>query len=71
MWHKARAQPRIRGVDGISVARWWSHFKFHFANVSRKVGAWDIRCPKSVEAELGGRPAKVSKRISAYQESSE
>jgi hypothetical protein len=25
--------------------------------VSMRVGAWGILCPKSVEAELGGRPA--------------
>jgi hypothetical protein len=48
---------------GPSEPKWgwpascWCHFNFRFANVSRRVGAWDIRCLKSVEAELGGRLA--------------
>jgi hypothetical protein len=32
-------------------------FQFCFANVSRRVGARGIWCPKSKEAKLGGRPA--------------
>jgi hypothetical protein len=38
-------------------ARCWCHFNFHFANVSRMVGARGIWCPKWVEAELGIQPA--------------
>jgi hypothetical protein len=37
-------------------ARCLCHFNFCFANVLRRVGAQGIRCPKSVEAELDGRP---------------
>jgi hypothetical protein len=61
MWHKARAQPRQSGAGQPPLpgrpTRCWRHFNFHFANVSRRVGAWGIRCPKSLEAELGGRAA--------------
>jgi hypothetical protein len=39
------------------LARCWCNFNFRFANMSRRVGAWGILYPKSVEAELGGRPA--------------
>jgi hypothetical protein len=35
----------------------WHYFNFHFANVSRRVSAQGIQCPKSVEVELGGQPA--------------
>jgi hypothetical protein len=61
MWHKARAQPSQCGADlphliGQS-ARCWRNFNFCFANVSRRLGAWAIRCLKLVEAKLGGRPA--------------
>jgi hypothetical protein len=37
--------------------RCWHHFNFRFANVSRRIGAWGIQFPKSVEAELGGKSA--------------
>jgi hypothetical protein len=61
MWHKAQDQPSQSGVGRTHLlgrsARCWRHFNFHFANVSRRVGARGIRCPKLVEAELGGRPA--------------
>jgi hypothetical protein len=40
-------------------ARCWRHFNFRFANVSRRVGAWGIQCPKSLEAELVGQLASV------------
>jgi hypothetical protein len=60
MWHKARAQSSQSGAGQPHLlgrpARCWRHFNFRFANVSRRVGAWGIRCPKSVEAELGGWP---------------
>jgi hypothetical protein len=58
MWHKAWAQPSKSGVGWPHLhgrlARYWRHFNFHFANVSRRVSARGIRCPKSVEAKLGG-----------------
>jgi hypothetical protein len=61
MWHKARVQLSQSGACRAHLlsrpARCWCHFNFYFANVSRRVGAWGIRCPKSVEAELGGRSA--------------
>jgi hypothetical protein len=41
------------------LARCWRHLNFHFANISRRVIAWVIQCPKSVEAELGGQLARV------------
>jgi hypothetical protein len=55
MWHKAQAQPRQS--EAGRLARCWHHFNFCFANMSRRVGAWGIRCPNAVEDELGGRPA--------------
>jgi hypothetical protein len=61
MWHKARAQPSQSGAGQHRLlgrpARCWRHFNFRFTNVSKRVGARGIQCPKSVEAELGGRLA--------------
>jgi hypothetical protein len=61
MWHKARGQPSQSGASRPHLLGWparcWGHFNFRFANVSRRVGARGIRCPKSVDAELGGHPA--------------
>jgi hypothetical protein len=61
MWHKARAQLSQSGATRPHLLgqpfRCWRRFNFCFANVSRMVGARGIRCPKSVEAELGGWPA--------------
>jgi hypothetical protein len=59
MWHKAWAQLSQSGADwphplGRS-AKCWHQFNFCFANVSGRVGAQGIRCPKSVEAELDGQ----------------
>jgi hypothetical protein len=60
MWHKARAQLSQSGAGQHRLlgrpARCWCHFNFRFANVLSRVGARGIRCTKSVEAELGGRP---------------
>jgi hypothetical protein len=61
MWHKAQAQPSQNGAGQPHLlgrpTMCWHNFNFRFANVLRRVGAWGIQCPKSVEAELGGRPA--------------
>jgi hypothetical protein len=58
MWHKDRAQPSQSRAGRPHLlgwpARFWLNFNFCFANVSRRVGVQGIRCPKSVEAELGG-----------------
>jgi hypothetical protein len=52
MWHKAWAQPSQSGADWPHLlgrpARCWRLCKLRFANVSRKVGAWGIQCPKLV-----------------------
>jgi hypothetical protein len=48
------------------LVRCWRLFKFHFANVSRKVGARGIQSPKSVQPQnltaqpplLAGQPNK-------------
>jgi hypothetical protein len=44
------------------------HFNFRFANVLRRVGARGIRCPKSVEAKLGGRLATCTASRSGFGE---
>jgi hypothetical protein len=54
MWHKARAQLSQSGAGRL--AKCWHHFNFRFANMLRRVSAWGIRCPKSVEAKLRVRP---------------
>jgi hypothetical protein len=59
--HKARAQLSQSGASRHHLlgrpARCWHHLNFHFANMSSRIGAWGIRCPKLVRAKLGGRPA--------------
>jgi hypothetical protein len=61
MWHKAQAQSSQSGAGQPHLlgrpTMCWHNFNFRFANVLRRVGAWGIQCPKSVEAGLGGRPA--------------
>jgi hypothetical protein len=53
MWHKSRAQSSVSGAGRPHLlgrpARCWRLFKLHFANVSRKVGARGIQCPKLVQ----------------------
>jgi hypothetical protein len=66
MWHKAQAQLGQSAAD--RPAKRWCHFNFHFANMSRRVGAWGIRCPKSVEAELGGWSATCTASQSRFGE---